>query len=250
MNNRVDKNNDRVSTARKILEVENLNVSLGGMPILENLTFEVEEGDALTIVGPNGSGKTVLLKTLLGLIPYEGKITWNKDVRIGYLPQVLFLDQSLPLTLREFLMSKINVTKGDVDELGEILKLVKLPQASLNTSLGKLSGGQLQRALIAFALVGSPNVLLLDEPTASIDPPSEEQIYETIHHLQDIKDLTVIIVSHDLSLVYRYSNKVLCLNRQQICFGIPQEVLTPKRMEELYGAPHKYYHHLHGNQFH
>lgn len=229
----------------KILEVENLNVSFDGFKILENLSFEIEEGETLTIIGPNGSGKTVLLKTLLGLIPYQGKITWSKKVKMGYLPQTLFLDQSLPLTLREFLLSKINISKANPDALEEILNLVRLPKKSLNTSLGRLSGGELQRALVAFALIGNPNVLLLDEPTASIDPPSEEQIYDTIHNLQDAKNLTVIIVSHDLSLVYRYSTKVLCLNRQQLCFGPPEEALTTERLEELYGAPHRYYHHLH-----
>jgi len=234
----------------KILEVENLNVSFDGIKVVEDLNFDVEEGDALTIIGPNGSGKTVLLKTLLGLIPYQGKITWKKDIKMGYLPQVLFLDQSLPLTLREFLMSKINVSKSNPAELEEVLNLVRLSKNSLDTSLGKLSGGQLQRALIAFALIGNPNVLLLDEPTASIDPPSEEQIYETIHNLQDTKNLTVIIVSHDLSLVYRYATKVLCLNKQQICFGPPEETLTTQRLEELYGAPHKFYHHLHDGSTH
>ncbi|MDP2650803.1 MAG: ATP-binding cassette domain-containing protein, partial [bacterium] len=114
----------------KILEVENLNVSLGGFPILENLAFDIEEGDALTIIGPNGSGKTVLLKTLLGLIPYQGKVTWKKDIKMGYLPQTLFLDQSLPLTLREFLMSKINVSKSNPAGLEEVLNLVRLPKNS------------------------------------------------------------------------------------------------------------------------
>ncbi|MDP3991487.1 MAG: metal ABC transporter ATP-binding protein [Candidatus Colwellbacteria bacterium] len=234
----------------KILEVENLNVAFNGVRVLEDLNFSVEDGDALTIIGPNGSGKTVLLKTLLNLIPYQGKITWKKDIKTGYLPQTLFLDQSLPLTLREFLMSKINVTKTDPNDLEETLKLVRLPEDSLNHSLGRLSGGQIQRALVAFALIGNPDVLLLDEPTASIDPPGEEQIYDTIHNLQDMKKLTVIIVSHDLSLVYRYATKVLCLNKQQICFGPPEETLTTKKLEELYGAPHKFYHHLHDGSTH
>lgn len=234
----------------KILEVENLNVAFNGVHVLEDLNFSVEDGDALTIIGPNGSGKTVLLKTLLNLIPYQGKITWKKGIKTGYLPQTLFLDQSLPLTLREFLMSKINVTKTDPNDLEETLKLVRLPEDSLNQSLGRLSGGQIQRALVAFALIGNPDVLLLDEPTASIDPPGEEQIYDTIHNLQDMKKLTVIIVSHDLSLVYRYATKVLCLNKQQICFGPPEETLTTKKLEELYGAPHKFYHHLHDGSTH
>lgn len=246
----MSKDNNRISTARKILEVDNLNVSFNHLKVLENLSFDVDEGDSLTIIGPNGSGKTVLLKALLGLVPYQGKIKWRENVKIGYLPQVFFLDQTLPFTLWEFLMTKINVLKADPKELHETMELVRLPQNALPKLLGQLSGGQLQRALVAFALIGNPDVLLLDEPTASIDPPSEEQIYETIHNLQDLKNLTIIIVSHDLSLVYRYATKVLCLNKQQICFGTPEEALTTERLEELYGAPHRFYHHLHDRDYH
>ena len=101
----------------------------------------------------------------------------------------------------------------------------------------------MQRALIAFALLGKPNVILFDEPTASLDQLTEERIYELIHELQEKLHITAILVSHDLSVVYRYANKVLCLNKEAICFGTPQEALDPKVLEKLYTSPHKFYHH-------
>jgi ABC-type Mn2+/Zn2+ transport system ATPase subunit len=116
----------------------------------------------------------------------------------------------------------------------------------LEIPVGHLSGGQFQRGLIGFALIGNPNVLLLDEPTASIDEPGEEHIYELIHRLQDQYNLAVITVSHDLSFVYRYATKVLCLNRRSVCMGAPREALTPEVLEQLYGPSHGYYQHCHG----
>jgi ABC-type Mn2+/Zn2+ transport system ATPase subunit len=113
----------------------------------------------------------------------------------------------------------------------------------LKTPVGHLSGGQFQRGLIGFALIGNPNVLLLDEPTASIDESGEEHIYELIHRLQEQFKLAVITVSHDLSFVYRYATKVLCLNRRSVCMGTPREALTPEVLEQLYGPSHGYYQH-------
>ena len=131
-------------------------------------------------------------------------------------------------------------------ELKNYLSLVHLYPNLLGKPLGSLSGGEFQRALVAFALIGNTNVLLFDEPTAGIDKPSEEQIYETLHRLQDESGLTIITISHDLSLVNRYANKVLCLNKRNICFGIPEEVLKSETLADLYGNEHyKFFHHQH-----
>jgi len=119
----------------------------------------------------------------------------------------------------------------------------------MTTPVGHLSGGQFQRGLIGFALLGKPNVLLLDEPTASVDEPGEEHIYELIHRLQDQHNLASIMVSHDLSFVFRYATKVLCLNRQRVCFGTPTEALSADVLEQLYGESVGFYQHDHRGQF-
>jgi len=228
-----------------ILTVKNLSVNLGGEPIITDLSFGLKEGENLTIIGPNGSGKTVLLKSLLGMIPYAGNVAWEKGARIGYVPQKIEVDRHLPLSSKTLLQAKANILKIPHSEIGAVAKTLGLSEKVLEEPIGHLSGGQFQKCLIAYALIGKPNVLLFDEPTASIAQLEEEQIYELLHRLQDEYSLTLVLVSHDLSLVYRYATNVLCLNKRGLCFGAPAEVLTPQILEKLYGAPHRYYHHLH-----
>ncbi|HTX14237.1 MAG TPA: metal ABC transporter ATP-binding protein [Candidatus Baltobacteraceae bacterium] len=227
-----------------LLAVKNLHVVFGDRAVIHNLSFEAQPGQSLAVIGPNGAGKTVLLKALLGLIPYAGMIRWRPDARLGYVPQKIEADRQLPLRLRDFLAAKAAVLKLPFGELDRVSSEVGLTQDALDASIGHLSGGQFQKALIAFALMGQPNVLLFDEPTASLDELAEERVYDMLHALQRDKGMTLILVSHDLSVVYRYADMVLCLSKGTPCMGPPREVLTPETLEHLYAAPPKYYRHV------
>jgi zinc transport system ATP-binding protein len=229
----------------KILTVKNLNVSFDEQNVLSNLNFELDKGENLAVIGPNGSGKTVLLRALLKTIPYEGEIEWAPNIHLGYVPQKIQADRHLPVNLKNLLAAKANILRLQKSEIKVVAEATRLTEKIRATPIGHLSGGQFQLALIAFALLGKPDVLLLDEPTASIDQPGEEQIYELIHELQDKYDITAIVVSHDLHFVNHYATKVLCLNKTGLCFGPPEEALTPEVLRKLYGERHKYYHHAH-----
>lgn len=230
--------------AHPLLSVRNLKIAFGRQVVIQDLSFEVPAGDCLAVIGPNGSGKTVLLKALLNLIPYEGEIQWSPDARLGYVPQKIAADRQLPLSLRDLLAAKAAFLKLPGREIDQICAEIDLTQELLSTSIGHLSGGQFQKALIAFALLGQPNVLLFDEPTASLDELTEERVYELLHSLQKNRGMTVILVSHDVSVVYRYADMVLCLSKGKPCMGPPKEILTPEMLEDLYAAPPKYYRHI------
>ncbi len=233
-------------TMTKLLSVADLNISFGNREVIRDLSFEVHEGDCIAIIGPNGAGKTVLLSALLNLIPYKGQIRWSPEARLGYVPQKIAADRQLPLSATDLLAAKARFLKLPSAELQLVSAELGLTNELLSTSIGALSGGQFQKMLIAFALMGKPNVLLFDEPTASLDELSEEHIYELLHSLQKEKGMTMLLVSHDLSIVYRNANMVLCLSSKgKTCMGPPKEVLTPAMLEELYASPPQYYRHVH-----
>ena len=228
----------------RLLSVRDLRVAFGNRVVLRELNFEVSSGDCLAIIGPNGSGKTVLLKALQHLIPYEGEIHWSQEARVGYVPQSVAADRQLPLRVTELLEAKARFLHLADQEMEQVSSELNLSPEFLSAGIGTLSGGQFQKVLIAFALLGRPNVLLFDEPTASLDELSQERIYELVHDLQARKGITLILVSHDLSIVYRYASRVLCLSKGKPCMGPPKEIMTPEMLEELYGGPPKYYRHI------
>ncbi len=234
-----------MASPNSILSVEKLGVAFGHSIIIDDLSFEVREGDCLAVIGPNGAGKTVLLKALLGLVPHRGEIRWSVGAHLGYVPQKVAADRQQPIRVVDLLASKAAVQHLPSADISAVISEVGLSQQVLNSSVGHLSGGQFQKALIAFALLGRPNVLLFDEPTASLDELAEEHAYDLLHKLQHEKGMTVILVSHDLSVVYRYANQVLCLSKGKPCMGPPKELLTPGMLEELYGGPSKFYRHIH-----
>lgn len=225
------------------LEVRELSVRFGANTVLSRLSFSVEQGASLAIIGPNGAGKTVLFKALIGAIPYEGGILWAPGTRIGYVPQKLDIERDLPITGDDLVRAKAAVTRSSAEDTLKALALARVESDVSRRPIGALSGGQFQRLLVAMALVGRPTVLLLDEPTAGVDEPGQERLNQTIDRLRHELGLTVLLISHDLSVVYRHASRVLCLARSEVCVGPPKEVLTPAILQELYGAPVHYHVH-------
>ncbi|MGD8828389.1 MAG: metal ABC transporter ATP-binding protein [Gammaproteobacteria bacterium] len=225
-----------------VLRVLSLSVELEGERVLSDLSFTVGRGQVLTILGPNGAGKTVLLRTLLGTLRHEGTITWKKGVRIGYVPQRLPYIRNIPLSVADFFALR-RVAEADAEEM---LQAVGLGAEIVRRRIGDLSSGQFQRILIAWALSRNPDVLLFDEPTTGIDVGGEETVYALLSRLQRERNLTMLIVTHDLAVVHRLSSIVLCLNRKLVCMGPPLEALTPDNLRRLYGREVKFYAHKHG----
>ena len=229
-----------------ILKVKNLSVVTDGREkIIENLSFEVKKGEFFIILGPNGAGKTTLFKALLGLIPYQGEIIWSKkDIKFGYLPERLSPSEfkKLPISVKDFYKFK-NVSE---EKISKILKSVGLGEKRfLEKNPSDLSSGQFQRMLIGWALVGDPDVLFFDEPTTGIDIGGEKTIYSLLEKFWQEKNLTILLITHDLNIVYGRATNVLCLYKKGICSGPPKEVLTPDTLETLYSDKIKFYKHKH-----
>jgi zinc transport system ATP-binding protein len=216
-------------TADYILEVSGLNVKFDDRQALEDVSFKVKRGTTLAIVGPNGAGKTALFRALLNLIPHTGEIKWAEGVKIGYVPQKLSAGD-IPISVKEFFSFK---NGGNIEKW---LRAVRLEDSSvLDRTLGVLSGGQLQRVLIAWALIDEPNVLLFDEPTAGVDLDSEEAIYEMLNELERQHGITVLLISHDVHIIRDYSEHMLALNRKVICFAESEEITKPPVLHAIYG---------------
>ncbi len=230
-----------------ILDVRHLSVHFGRRHVLQDLSFQVERGTSLAILGPNGAGKTVLFRSLVGATPFEGTVRWAAGTRIGYVPQKLDLERDIPITGLDFLSARTTLAHGAQNDIARVLALVGISSDVANQPIGVLSGGQFQRLLLAFALVGDPSVLLLDEPTAGVDEPGQEQINKLVNVLQRDHALTVLFISHELTVVNRYATNVLCLTRSAGCFGPPRTVLTPNLLREMYGTDVHYHVHDHAD---
>lgn len=243
-----------------VVETRNLRVSLGGREILQGVNFRVPKGQVVALIGPNGSGKTTLLRCLLGLQkPSAGEIQLfgQTDIhaalsRIGYVPQRLDVERSFALSVREFLALRTAGTrnwffqshKANDKIIGESLTEIGVTEL-LDRPLAHLSGGQLQRVLIAFSLLRNPELLLLDEPTAGVDTPGEQTFYDLISDVQRRRKLTVVLVSHDLSMVFRHASWVYALNGVICCEGHPEHVMNAESLKQAYGIHVSPYHHHH-----
>ena len=226
-----------------VLEISHLSIRFGRSRVVTDLSLRVPRGASLAIIGPNGAGKTVLFRALIGSIPFEGTIRWAPGTRIGYVPQKLDLERDVPITGGDFLRARAALARESDGSVSRALALVGVSPYVAEQPIGTLSGGQFQRLLVAFALVGDPNVLLLDEPTAGVDEPGQERLNELVRRLQQDQGLTVLFISHELNVVYRYATNVLCLSRGHAWIGPPRTILTPDLLHEMYGTEMDYHVH-------
>ena len=218
------------TTEDYLLRVSNLNVKLQNQIILNNISFSVKKGTTLAILGPNGAGKAVLFRALLNLLPHTGNVEWTEKMRIGYVPQNVAVSD-IPLSVKEFLTIGKNETDPE-----NALRLVRIDSKSvLNKRLGALSGGELRRVLIAWALVDEPNILFLDEPTNGIDVGSEEPIFLMLNDIKKKKKMTILLITHDIHTVKEYSEYLLALNKCVTFFGKSEEIANLATQRTIYG---------------
>ena len=231
-----------------VLNVEDLSVTLDGVSVLQNVSFSLQKGASFAVIGPNGAGKTMLFRALLDLVPHTGVVEWQPGVKIGYVPQRFTVERSAPISTMEFfLLQSAHFWRPDAAfrrGLDQELRSMGLSPEVLRKGLGELSGGETQRVLIASALLRKPDVLLLDEPTAAVDAGFEETVYALLHRVQKERGTAMLLISHDLTVVYRYADRVLCLNKSVVCQGRPVEALNPDALATLYGET-SFYHHEH-----
>lgn len=232
------------------VQAHNVTISFGQQPVVAAVSFEIPAGTVAAIIGPNGSGKTTLLRALAGFIPYQGEIRLFGEApslsrgKIGYVPQRLELDRTLPITVQEFLQlssSECFSPNCHHTDLYQRLGITALRQKIL----GQLSGGQFQRVLVARALLDQPKILFLDEPASGIDASGQEALYQVIQHVSREHQTTVVLVSHEFEVVYRYAAQVLCLNQKLLCNGHPGQVLNEANLQALYGKNAVVYSHHH-----
>ncbi len=221
------------------IQVENASFEYQkGNTVVSDMSFSIKEGAIAMLIGPNGSGKTTLLKGLVGLLkPIKGRIRIygknslsNRHI-IGYVPQTISFDKTFPITVSEFLQTKRNVTDEEIHTSLQQLDIDFL----FNEKIGTLSGGQLQRVLIARSMLGKPKILFLDEPVSGIDIGGEENFYDLIHNIQKQHNVTIVMVSHEVHLVSKIADHVICINKNMICSGVPNDTLSPEIINKLYG---------------
>ena len=234
-----------------ILEVKNLTVKKYNHKIIDDLSFTLNKGETMAIVGPNGAGKTTLFRAIMGMTDYQGEIVWKPKLKIGYVPQRFYVDADLPLTTEEFFKLKnasgteINQALESVGLLERVGHIQNPKKHILKNLLGELSGGELQRVIIAWALIGNPDVLLFDEPTSGVDVVGEETIYESLNRLKNKTGMTIVLISHEIEIVRKHTDIVLCLNKEKVCYGPPKEVFTKSTLNSLFGTGVSVYHHEH-----
>ncbi|MDZ7906133.1 MAG: metal ABC transporter ATP-binding protein [Cypionkella sp.] len=215
-----------------LISAQHISVTYSGGSVLSDVSVAIDAGEIVTLVGPNGSGKSTLLRALLGIVPLsEGQIARAQNLRIGYVPQKLAIDRAMPLTVGRFLSLPQRVLGKDAARALSRVGLGALEGAQM----AQLSGGQMQRAMLARALLSDPQLLVLDEPTQGLDQQGEAAFYRLIEELRLELGAAVLMVSHDLHVVMAASDRVICLNGHICCQGAPHVVSSAPEYRALFG---------------
>lgn len=222
-----------VEANQTLIESAQLSVRIGGTSVLDDINFSITPGEIVTVVGPNGSGKSTLLRALIGAqVASSGVVRRAPGLRVGYVPQRLDLERSLPITVRRFFDLPRRVSNAQVEQICGQISVAHL----LGHQMSQLSGGQLQRVLLARAVLNKPHVLVLDEATQGLDQQGSAEFYQQIASLRADLGCAVLMVSHELHVVMSASDRVICLNGHICCEGAPAVVSSQPEYRALFGT--------------
>lgn len=237
-----------------LIQFTDVSLIANNQPLVENITFNIKPFDIITLLGPNGAGKTSLVRLLVGLVkPTKGEIQRHPELTIGYVPQQMNLKRSLPLTVERFLAAGRKSTDA------QRVEALQLAQAEhlIHKSVQVLSGGERQKLLLARALLGQPQLLVLDEPMQGIDLQGQEELYGLLYSIQKNQKISIFLVSHDLHIVMSESNHIMCINKHLCCSGSSAEIQNNPAFLKMFGLEsadhlaiyqHKHDHHHGFNQ--
>ena len=220
-----------MTAPQTLISAHNITLTHHGKNVLDQVSFELKQGDFVTIIGPNGAGKSSLIKILLGLIKVDsGNVKRSKAIKLGYTPQTFTPNPFIPISVIDFL--NLN-QKVKPDFLHETARLTGI-EGLLKNALKNCSGGELQRVLLARALLDKPNVLILDEPAQNLDVSGQMQLYKLIQEIHQQQGCAVLMVSHDLHRVMKESTQVLCLYHHICCMGKPETLIKNSQFNDLF----------------
>ena len=227
-------NKDTVkSNSELLLATEGVSKSISSKTILQDINLKIHEGQILTLIGPNGAGKTTLIRIILGILKADkGSIYLRPSLRIGYMPQKLVINSTLPITVAGFLRLVRPRTNNEATNLLERLGINHLKGQQITS----LSGGEMQRVLLARALLRDPHLLILDEPAQGVDIVGQSKLYDLINEIRAEKGCGILMISHDLHIVMSTTNEVVCLNHHVCCHGKPEDISNDPAFLELFGA--------------